>query len=260
MSGPDDWLSEAELHAHLDGELDAERCAAVQAFLAADPEAAARARSYRRQAALIARVYGPLLDRPVPAAMVAASAPAASRPRPGWRWLAATAAAALLLLAGGAGSGWWLHGQLRPISAQAQSFVADAMSAHLVYAVEVRHPVEVGASDEAHLLTWLSRRLGRQLTAPDLAAQGFELIGGRLLPASTGPAAQFMYQDPSGRRLTLYCRASTEPGETAFRIVHQGKLTALYWREESIAWALLGELPQDELLRVGHVAYQALNS
>jgi anti-sigma factor RsiW len=166
----------------------------------------------------------------------------------------------VLLVAGGAGSGWWLHDRLRPISAQEQGFVADAMSAHAIYAVEVRHPVEVGAGDEAHLVTWLSHRLGRSLTAPDLAAQGFDLIGGRLLPASTGPAAQFMYQDASGRRLTLYCRASAEAGETAFRVVHQGKLTALYWRDAGIAWALLGELPRDELLRLGHLTYQALNS
>jgi len=261
VTGADDWIGEAELHADLDGELEAERCAAVQAFLAAHPEEAARARSYRQHAAMIGRVYGPLLDRPVPASMAPVSAPAAPRRPPRWRWLAASAAAAVLLLAGGAGSGWWLHDQLRPISAQARSFVADAIDAHLVYAVEVRHPVEVGANQEAHLLTWLSRRLGLSVSAPDLNAQGFELIGGRLLPAGTdAAAAQLMYQDASGRRLTLYCRATTEPGETAFRIVHRGKLTALYWREEGTAWALAGELPRDELLRLGHLAYQALNS
>jgi anti-sigma factor RsiW len=262
VTGAEDWISEAELHAHLDGELEAERCVAVQAFLADHPEAATRARSYRRHAALIARVYGPLLDRPLPAPLAAAAmSPAPARRPPRWRWLAASAAAALVLLAGGFGSGWWLHDELRPISAQAQSFVADAIDAHLVYAVEVRHPVEVGANQEAHLVTWLSRRLGLSLTAPDLTAQGFELIGGRLLPASTGAAAaQLMYQDASGRRLTLYCRATSEPGETSFRIMHRGKLTALYWREAGTAWALLGELPQDELLRLGHLAYQALNS
>jgi anti-sigma factor RsiW len=260
VTGAEDWISESELHAHIDGELEAERCAAVQAFLAARPEEAARARSYRRHATLIARVYGPLLDRPVPAPIAAGRAPATPRQSPRWRRFAASVAAAMVLLAGGAGSGWWLHDQLRPISAQAESFVADAMDAHLVYAVEVRHPVEVGVNQEAHLVTWLSHRLGLSLSAPDLTTQGFELIGGRLLPASTGPAAQLMYQDTSGRRLTLYCRPTSEPGETSFRILHRGKLGALYWREDGTAWALLGELSQDELLRLGHLAYQALNS
>jgi hypothetical protein len=36
---------------------------------------------------------------------------------------------------------------------------------------------------EAHLIQWLSKRLGRQLIAPDLTAGGFQLMGGRLLPA-----------------------------------------------------------------------------
>jgi anti-sigma factor RsiW len=261
MTGADHWIGEAELHAHLDGELEAERCAAVQAFLAAHPEEATRVRSYQRHAALIARVYGPLLDRPLPASIAAAAAPAPPRRLARWQQVAASVAAALVLLAGGAGSGWWLHDELLPISAQAQSFVADAMDAHLVYAVEVRHPVEVGANQEAHLVTWLSHRLDRSLSAPDLSSRGFMLIGGRLLPASTGAAAaQFMYQDQSGRRVTLYCRATSEAGETSFRIVHRDKLIALYWRDEGTAWALLGELPQDELLRLGHLTYQALSS
>ena len=71
MTDPSRWIDEAELHAHLDGELDAERCAAVESFLAAHPEEAARARSHRRHTRLIARAYGPLLERPIPARMVA---------------------------------------------------------------------------------------------------------------------------------------------------------------------------------------------
>ncbi len=161
MSGPaEDWLSEAELHAHLDGELEAERCAAVEAFLAA-PSRGGGARAELPSARLpVARAYGPLLDRPVPTSVAAATQlPAA--PRPGRLALArgrrvrgpapARRRRRLGLVAARS---------LRPISAQAESFVADAMSAHLVYAVEVRHPVEVGANDETHLLTWLSRRLG----------------------------------------------------------------------------------------------------
>ena len=107
-------------------------------------------------------------------------------------------------------------------------------------------------------MTWLSRRLGIALAAPDLAGHGFELVGGRLLPAVTGPAAQLMYQDAAGRRLTLYVRASVDPAETTFRFAGEGQLTALYWRDRGAAWALLGELPRDELLRIAHRVYQAL--
>ena len=139
----------------------------------------------------------------------------------------------------------------------APSFVTDALSAHQVYAVEVRHPVEVDAGHADHLVTWLSRRLGFNCRARP-HDQGFALVGGRLLPATIGPAAQLMYQDAGGRRVTLYCRASTDPAETAFRFASQGQLTALWWRDHGQAWALLGELPRDELLRLAHRVYHAL--
>jgi anti-sigma factor RsiW len=258
VTTPVPWINEAELQAHLDGELDAELCAAVEAFLAAHPEEAARVRSLRRQTRLIGRAYGPLLERPLPPRMAAAVLAPARQAGGRWWRLAAAAAVALLLFAGGTGSGWWLREQsiLAPPEA---GLVADAVSAHLLYTAEVRHPVEVGADEQDHLVTWLSRRLGLPLAAPSLAREGFELVGGRLLPAAHGPAAQLMYQDASGRRLTLYVRPSTDPAaETAFRFAREGQLTALYWRDQGGAWALLGELPREDLLRVAHQIYQAL--
>jgi anti-sigma factor RsiW len=259
MSGPaEDWITEAELHSHLEGELDAERCAAVEAFLARQPELAARARSYRRHMTLIRRAYGPLLERPVPPEMVATATVPAARSRIGWHHVAAAAAASVFLLAGGIGAGWWVRDRATTIARQEPGFVADAFSAHQVYAVEVRHPVEVGADQTDHLAAWLSRRLGFALTIPHLSGQGFELVGGRLLPSTIGPAAQLMYQDANGRRLTCYVRPSADPEEAAFRFARDGELSALYWRDRGQAWALLGELPRDELLRLAHIVYRAL--
>jgi anti-sigma factor RsiW len=258
VSTPSPWISEAELHAHLDGELDAERCATVEAFLAANPEEAARARSLRRQTRMIARAYGTLLERPLSPALATAALAPLHRSGRRWRRLAAAAAVALLLLASGVGSGWWLR-ERSMLAAPEASLLADAVSAHTLYTAEVHHPVEVGADEQDHLLTWLSRRLGLPLSAPDLTGAGFELVGGRLLPAPHGPAAQLMYQDTSGRRLTLYVRPSDDPtSETAFRFAREGPLTALYWRDRGGAWALLGELPRDDLLSLAHQVYQAL--
>lgn len=64
--------------------------------------------------------------------------------------------------------------------------------------------MEVAADQEAHLVAWLSKRLGTPLKVPRLDTLGFGLVGGRLLPGDQGPVAQFMYQDGQGQRLTLY--------------------------------------------------------
>ena len=38
---------------------------------------------------------------------------------------------------------------------------------------------------------------------PRLSGLGFALVGGRLLSAPDGPAAQFMYEDTDRRRITV---------------------------------------------------------
>ena len=102
------------------------------------------------------------------------------------RRLTSIAAGLVLLLAGGAG-GWLARGMAPDASAM---LAADAVDAHKLFVTEVRHPVEVPASQEAHLVQWLSNRLGRKLRVPDLAPLGFRLMGGRLLPGDGAPAAE----------------------------------------------------------------------
>ncbi|TIL54623.1 MAG: anti-sigma factor, partial [Mesorhizobium sp.] len=85
----------------------------------------------------------------------------------------------------------------------------QAIAAHVLYAAEQRHAVEVPASDKDHLQTWLSNRVGLKLVAPDLAAQGFQLVGGRLLPAGESKAAMLLYEDAKGERISLFVTAES---------------------------------------------------
>jgi anti-sigma factor RsiW len=140
------------------------------------------------------------------------------------------------------------------------SLPRQAAIAHVVYAPEVRHPVEVTADQESHLVAWLSKRLGGDVKAPHLAAAGFDLVGGRLLPGDQGPVAQFMYQDGRGQRLTLYVRSDArENKETAFRYAQEGKVGVFYWLDGQFGYALSGEIGKEDLLGVANVVYQQLN-
>jgi len=134
-----------------------------------------------------------------------------------------------------------------------------AARAHLVYATEVRHPVEVGAAEQDHLVKWLSKRLNTQLKVPVLAGEGYELLGGRLLPGPEGPVAQFMYQDGSGKRLTVYVtgKANKDP-VTAFRFMQAGNVSVFYWVDSECGYAISGELGRPELSRVANVIYKQL--
>jgi anti-sigma factor RsiW len=140
-------------------------------------------------------------------------------------------------------------------------FARDAVIAHTVYAPEVRHPVEVTAADEAHLVQWLTRRLGSPLKVPTLQALGFHLLGGRLLPGPQGPRAQFMYEDTSGHRVTLYVTVFNEgqvPTETAFRSARDGKLASFYWIEGRQGYAFSGELPGASAMALAREVHRQL--
>jgi anti-sigma factor RsiW len=247
-------VKESELHAYLDGQLDPNRRAAVEAYLEAHPEEAKRLRDYQAVDAGLHVLFDPLLAEPVPPHLSAR--PLSSRWRPA---LKAAAVAGLMLLSGL--TGWIAHGLDQPNGQRvASNWPRQAIAAHIVYTPEVLHPVEVEAEQQEHLLKWLSKRLGAEIKAPALAQAGFQLIGGRLLPSDDGrPAAQFMYQDSAGRRLTLYVRKDvTANQDTAFRFSEAEGVRTFYWIDRDLGYALSGEIDRDRLSQAAHLVYQQL--
>lgn len=250
MSGPE--IQEAELHAYLDGELAEARRAEVEAYVAAHAAEGQRLDAYRAQDEALRARFEPVLSEPLPQRLTRAPA----RKRRAMRYVATVG---WILL--GAAGGWQLHGlKAEDTRTDPPGWARRAAVAHVVYAPEVRHPVEVGANDEAHLVAWLSKRLGTGLRIPPLGGLGYTLVGGRLLPGDQGPVAQFMYQDERGQRLTLYVRINAEHSrETAFRFARQGNVGVFYWIDRKLGYALSGEIDKDELLRVAGAVYQHLN-
>jgi anti-sigma factor RsiW len=256
MSEP--LVTEADLQAYADGKLPEERRVAVAAWLAAHPEDAERIESYRQLAAELRSSYQGVLDEPVPERLERSLR--AGRVRriavvAGWIGVGAVL---------GAIAGWQLHGT--PPTAPAAGDAAAAMAhravvAHATYSPEVRHPVEVGADQEAHLVAWLSKRLGTQLRAPKLEAVGYSLVGGRLLPGEQGPVAHFMYQCNRGTRVTLYVRSDMAPNRsTAFRYAREGSVGVFYWVDSKVGYAVSSaDISKEDLLNVANAAYQQLN-
>ncbi|CAG0989806.1 hypothetical protein BURK2_02318 [Burkholderiales bacterium] len=238
---------DAELMAWIDGQLEPARRAEVAAWLQEHPEVAARLHAYRAQKEALHRAFDGVLDEPLPERLRVAAA----APRRGWR-----VAAVLAWMSLGFAAGYAVHEASMPLGAA--PLAQRAALAHAVYVPEVRHPVEVGADQEAHLLQWLSKRVGTPLKAPSFQSRGFELVGGRLLPGPQGPVAQFMYQDASGRRLTLYIGGDREHQATAFRYAREGNLSVFYWLDGTLGYALSGELPREELLPLADAAYREL--
>ena len=252
MTLPDSSLSEFDLHAYVDGRLAEERRREVEQFLATHPEYMERARVYQDQNKSLHTLFDAVLSEPLP--------PHWQAPGRRWRWLLKPAAAAALWIVVGGSMGWWLRGTYDGKTAATIHFAKQAAIAHAVYSPEVRHPVEVTAAEEEHLVNWLSKRLGNRLKVPHLSALGYELVGGRLLPGVRGPVAQFMYQDKNGQRLTLYVKTDSKAErETAFRFAQEGNVRVFYWIDKRLSYALSGELRKDDLLRIANGVYEQIN-
>lgn len=267
MNAPiDDTL----LNAWLDGQLDADDTARVEAWLRDHPEDAARVRLWAADGEALRARLDAVLAEPVPQRLeqvVWRRGPArAVLPFAGWqRWAAALA---VFVLGGAVGAAmvWRLERPAATLAAAPAAvpnglgWVQRAAVAHSVYVPELRHPVEVKAQEE-HLARWLTRRLEMPVKLYDLRAQGFELVGGRLLPDAQGPSAQLMYQAigevPAGQtplRVTVYLRKPEDGTPAAFRYEQQGKTGLFYWVEgaspghPACGYAIVGELPKERLL------------
>jgi len=254
-------ITEQNLQAYVDGWLSPARQAAVEQYLAEHPDEAARMRDYRAQSEAVRAAMRDAEPSVVPERLLRAARDGAAGSGRGWL---VRAAAAALLLAVGFGSGWTVYGVFEsPRDSWFAGVPADtellrvATAAHRVYAVEVRHPVEVRAEEE-HLMGWLSKRVGRPLGAPDLDRFGFRLMGGRLLPASSGAAAQLMYEDGGGRRISVYVETHPSDSKVAFRFAEEGGLGAFYWLDGRSGFALVGPLQRAELLDLAKAVYQQI--
>lgn len=245
MTERDGPVTEGELHAFVDDALPADRIAAVQSWLASHPEDAARVASWRLQATLLRERYGGIAEEPVPARLERLA-------RRGRTWLRGVAAAVVAAFVAGGLVGWVAGYMLEGASAF-KTLTAEALDAHRLYVVEVRHPVEVEAAERAHLVQWLSKRLGYTVHAPRLEAAGLKFVGGRLLPGPGVPAAFLMYEAASGERYTLYCARA--PGEAAVRFTAQERDSALFWADNGVGYVLAGPGGRTRLQQVADLVY-----
>jgi anti-sigma factor RsiW len=239
-------IGDDDLQAWADRRLPPDRHAAVDAYLAAHPEVTSRLARYAVQATELTDALQPKFEEPIPARLRIDTLLARRRSRLTGHL---ARAASILLVAGLSGAGGWaLHGWTAG-RAPLRAATANAVAAYQTFTVEARHPVEVRAEEGAHLVQWISNRLNRPITPPDLAPLGWRLMGGRVLPTANAPAAQLMYDDDRGTRLTVYVQPMGIDGEE-FRYTQQGDVRTIVWAERRLALVVTGKVNQDTLLAV----------
>ncbi|WP_368187228.1 anti-sigma factor [Aestuariibius sp. HNIBRBA575] len=245
-------ITDDMLHAFVDGQLDDADMARVESWLNEHPEKAEEIADWDAQNHAIQSLF-PAQESPLSVKPIAANQPTA----PSGNWMGRVAAMLAVLGLGMAG-GWVLRGPGSDVELTAR-LVGDAMSAHVVFAADPHRPVELAASEEDLLIRWLSNRVGHTLATPDLSAHGFDLVGGRLLSVAEGPAAQFMYENAAGQRITLFAVQGPTTRVAEFSYDQNGPVNSFYWQDENLRYAVVGDIPRDDLSAVAVTIFDALS-
>ena len=247
-------VTDAELHAYADGQAAPERLPAIEAALRADPSLAQFVAGVQRQNAALRDALDAPLAEPIPRRLLEA----ASMPPSRWRrLLPALGAAALVVI--GCGIGWLARDATLEQAGTPTTFARQAALTHALYAADANRPVEVWAAEEKRLVTWLSRRLGFAVHAPDLNGFGYALVGGRLVAGNEKPTALFMYENADKQRLTLQVRKQASgPQETGFRYQVEDGIGVFYWIDDRCGYALSGQMDRAQLLAISRLVYGQL--
>ena len=255
MTGAEHPVAEEDLHAFVDGQLDDERRAAVDHYLQTHPETSERVAAYAAQrrelrAALSGRARDAIPPNLNMARLLEERLRRRRRP-----WLAA--AAVVLALGLGAGAGWFA-GRRPAIGIDA--IAREAATSYIVYAADKRRPVEVWATQKDDLTRWLTNRLNRPVSPPDLSRLEYQLLGGRLIATPHGPAALFMYENPRGVRLAIYVRPMSVDQTTPIEATDVSEVDGCTWIERGVGYALMAAEPYDKLEELARLARQGLRS
>jgi len=268
-------VSEEEIHAYVDGSLAAHRREEIDRLLERNEDLAARISDYFAINNMFHDRYDRVLAEPVPKRLVDAAGgrrAQAANSASFWPRLAGMAATLVLGVAiGAAATNGGALSSMMPGGGNSfmrtarfdenMAFVRQSAMAHVVYAPEVMRPVEVGVDREHELVKWVSSRLGTDVHPPVLTRNGFELMGGRILPGSDGPIAQFMYRDAQGERVTLcISHRKVNSNTTAFKLYQDGLVNVFYWVDGDFGYAVSGGIDRKMLLDLSHDVYAQLTA
>jgi anti-sigma factor RsiW len=274
------------IHALVDGELDAAAALAVERRIAADPRLAAEharltalrdtfgrlprpavSDAFRDRIAAIAAVstVGAGQQEPSDHAEKSGNSPSAlprlvasggtgqgpavatSRSRPSskasrfgsfdWRALAASIMISAVLASGAT---QWV--MVNGATDGAAAAVASGHRRSLLAA----SPIDIVSSDRHTVKPWLDARIGVSPPAPDLAKDGFALIGGRVEVVDGRPVPALVYRHRE-HLITLVAEPQQGAGPTEPRKLSSGGFSMVHWSDGAFSYWAISDMERPEL-------------
>lgn len=110
------------------------------------------------------------------------------------------------------------------------------------------HLTDVLTSDQHTVKPFLSAHLPVSPAVPELAKQGFPLVGGRLDYIDGHPAAAVVYRHEK-HIINLFAWASPGAADQSFHMTQRQGFNVVTWRNEGMTYAAVSDVEADELER-----------
>jgi anti-sigma factor RsiW len=245
-------IGDIELHAFIDGELDAEHVYMFEARMKADPTLADRVAAFRADKEMLKRVYAPVAGGPIPEKWIALAKSSAARGRAPISWRLVGSIAAVFVLGAIGAVGYW---ERRPSGGS--EVVQAALDARTnVSRAQETLSIPAGA-DIGTYNAVLSSTVALHVKVPDLRRVGYRLTGILLYPRSPdGNAAELLYRDDKDRSFTLYLRRSD--GKPRFDQFERDGLRVCVWQDEVLSTVMAGNVSTAAMQRLASLAYTGL--
>lgn len=240
-----DPVSDFELLAYVDDQLDMPRRIEVEGFLARHPDVAARVMAdLRARDALRLALTGPL-PRPLPHTLDAAQrlGRGLARARLAQRFRRTAAAAALVA------AGWFVHAYVGPLGVSESEaspppppYVEDAVRSHRTALVRAGMRSQPGAPgyDAQEILS------ATRIALPALP-RDWRILDVQLFPSREGPSVEMVVEARELGILSLFAARMDSAGTAGPEIAEFGSERVAHWRAGHLAYALTGAAP-DRLL------------
>jgi anti-sigma factor RsiW len=251
-SDPIPLVTDQDLHAFVDGELDGRRYRKVVARLATDPVAAERVNGFLRQHGELVGLRERLADiDPLADARTAEltrELAGALRHQQRVRLGVASSGIAAVVLAGL----WGLWGPDPGRVAERLAWTRDLVDSgpQVLFG---RDPFggtpQLAAGGDGPMLPLDEQLAAYSIRRPDLGAHGLAFVGGDALQGGDSPSVRLVYEDEEGRRVFLFVGAVGSDADVALTLVPEGHIS-LNWRRGPMVFALIGPKESEQLLEV----------
>ncbi len=246
-------VTDHDLHAFVDGEVDGRRYRRIVAHLAADPQAAERVNGFLRQHGELALLrdqladIDPLGDR-VTSDLTRELAGAMRHQRRVRFGVTGTGLAAAVLV--GLVSLWGPDPSKVAERLSWSRHFADGGPQVLFGKDPFSGAAQFTVSDSSDAPLKLDEQLAAySIRRPDLAAHGLRFIGGDALQGGDTPSIRLVYEDKDAHRVFLFVGAVGSEADVALTLVPEGHVS-LNWRRGPLVFALIGPKDSEQLLEV----------